>query len=127
MAKAFPLLILLAAASLRCLAQDTLPPDPSPVEFLYSIETEPEVLNLQEVTDRVKETDLTAEVEGRFVVRILVDADGNYKNHLVLRSPHWRVTETYVAQLHHLRFTPATVGGVPKPCWVTLAFRREWR
>ena len=127
MAKGFSVGMLLICLSINALGQDSILEPPSPIQMRFDCEKEPAPLNLTEVLSMVREPAGGYEIVGKFVVRILVDEKGNYKNHIVLSSPHPKVTEAYVAYLHHLKFTPAKCQGSPVPFWITVPIQRCFR
>lgn len=64
-----------------------------------------------------------AEITGKVIVRILVDEDGNYVRHIVLKDPHPILTKSVTDHLSILKFRPAISEGKPVKFWVTMPFQ----
>lgn len=63
-----------------------------------------------------------AQLEGKVTYRVLVDEQGNYVKHMVLRSSHPLFDKACSRQLGGLKFTPGKMGDRAVPCWVVLPF-----
>ena len=64
-----------------------------------------------------------AGIEGMVVVRVLVDKQGKYEKHMVLKNPHPILTQAVENKLSKLVFKPAIVTGRPADTWVTLPIK----
>lgn len=63
------------------------------------------------------------EVDGKVVFRILVDAQGKYVRHLVLRTPHSLMTDYFEPLVPCIGWTPAETNGKKVASWVTIPFQ----
>ena len=63
-----------------------------------------------------------AGIEGRVIIRVLVDEHGNYVRHRVISSVHPMLTKACAEHLAELQFTPAIQGGRPIKFWVNIPF-----
>lgn len=97
---------------------------PGPNDFL-SIKEGPLPKNLEEVRAAIGYPPLAkeAEIEGKVVLRILVDTTGAYVQHITVNKPPkilLKAVETHIAKL---AFIPA-VGYDDRPvyCWITVPF-----
>ena len=63
---------------------------------------------------------IEAEIEGKVIVRVLVDEEGKYLEHVVLKDPHPVLTKRVESKLNVLRFTPGIQGNKPVMVWVTI-------
>ncbi len=61
----------------------------------------------------------------KFTVRVLLNRQGEYVRHEVVRSDHPALERAISPHLRNLRFEPATLQGKPIFVWVTIPFR--WR
>lgn len=61
-----------------------------------------------------------ANVEGRVVVRILIDTTGSPIGYKLLESPHELLTEAVENNIWILRFSLAISDGKPIKCWVNV-------
>jgi hypothetical protein len=122
--KAFLLVFLIFLCFDGLIAQACFPSEPSPKEPIHNefliFEPEPEPLNLDSVKLLIQHPGICA--EGKVIVRVMLDTEGYYLQHIVLRTPHELWTASVVAVLPLLRFTPATMAGKPIKCWVTIPF-----
>ena len=86
--------------------------EPSINDFVFA-EEEPQPLNLNEMRRQVSYPEIArdAAIEGTVVVRVLVDKEGNYKQHKVVNQVHPILSKEVEKQLHRLKFTPAIQGG----------------
>lgn len=99
---------------------------PGPNDFV-NFEKEPAPVNLDDIKKLIGYPPMAkeAEIEGRVMVRILVDENGNYMKHVVLKNPHPLLTGAVEKQLKSLKFTPGIQGGRPIKLWVTIPFKFE--
>lgn len=86
------------------------------------VEKVPEPQNVDEVKQIIgyPKAARVQQIQGKVVVQILVDRQGQSVKHLILRSPHPLLTEAVVAALPKLKWTPALQKQKPIMCWVTL-------
>lgn len=97
--------------------------DPDPTAFIQ-VEKEPQPTNMDEIKKRIAYPPLAKEagIQGKVIVRVLVDKEGRYKRHIVLRSPHKLLTEAVEKELPNLTFIPGLSNGQPIKVWVTIPF-----
>lgn len=95
-------------------------PDPKPDEFF--IGEEPQPINMDAFKKAVGYPAMAVEatIEGKVIVRVLVDELGHYKKHIVLKDPHPILTSAVSDKLNTLRFTPGIQGNEPVKVWITL-------
>ena len=97
--------------------------EPSISEFV-SVEEEPRIVNMSQVVQQIGYPQLArdAAIQGKVVVRVLVDEKGNYKKHQVVNQVHPILSEAVEEHLAKLQFTPAIQGGRPMKFWVNIPF-----
>lgn len=123
--KYYLLFIMLFAFVNQTFAQEQTIPRSEPFGMKKSdenINTEPVPLNMQEIKRRIGYPPVAKEagIEGKVLLRILVDEKGNYMRHKIINSAHPlfdREIEKYISEL---RFTPAIQNGKPTKFWVNL-------
>ncbi len=97
--------------------------DPDPSAFVI-VEEEPRPVNMDNIKKAIGYPAMAkeAEIEGKVIVRVLVDKTGKYKKHVVLKDPHPILTKAVEKKLNMLQFTPGIQGGQPIKVWVTIPF-----
>lgn len=124
------LLVTIGLLPVRTLAQNE-PNYMHPVEPLESelnsfavVERNPKPLNLTEVQRTIGYPKAAQQqgIEGKVVVRVLVDEQGRTVKHVVIESPDPLLTEAVVSALPKLTWKPAIQKKKPIMCWVTLPF-----
>jgi hypothetical protein len=104
-------------------AQDTLPTLPEPTAFIVRLR-EPSPLNLDSLRMTVGMCETCWEIEGKVVFRILVDENGHYVKHIVLKTPHQMMTNVFEPIIPHIRWTPGILpNGKAAAVWVTVPFQ----
>lgn len=88
------------------------------------VEEEPVPINLEEIKAMIGYPQVArdAGINGRVVIRILVDETGKYRRHRVINTAHPILTGACEAQIKKLAFTPAVQGGKPIKFWVNVPF-----
>lgn len=88
-----------------------------------------EPLNLAQVIDRIAYAPeaISNGIEGQVVFRILVNKEGEYRKHWVLKSDHPALAGLAASELRKLKFRPAMIDGEPTISWVNLPVRFEIR
>lgn len=83
--------------------------------------TEPRPINMDTFKQRIgyPPTAWERNIQGKVIVRVLVDEQGRYEQHEILLNPAPVLTKAVEAKLPMLRFTPAIQNGSPVKCWVT--------
>lgn len=96
---------------------------PGPTEFIL-LEKEPDPVNLDELKHIIGYPAMAreAEIEGKVIVRVLVDSKGDYVKHIVLKDPHPILTSAVTTKINQLKTTPGIQAGRPISVWVTLPF-----
>lgn len=91
--------------------------------FIF-VEEEPKPINLDEVKSMIGYPTFArdAGIEGRVIIRVLVDEMGQYMKHKVINQVHPALTEACEKQIVKLRFTPAIQGGTPIKFWINIPF-----
>lgn len=97
--------------------------DIGPADTL-TLEKEPVPVNLPEVKKLIGYNPMAkeAEIEGKVVLRIKVNERGEYVKHIVLKDPHYLLTNSVTSKISQLRFTPGIQDGKPIAVWVTIPF-----
>ena len=97
--------------------------EPDPNDFVI-LDREPAPINMNEVKGLIgyPEEAKKEGIIGKVIVRVMVDAEGNYVKHVMIRKVHPLLDDAVEAQLDKLKFTPGTQGGKPVSVWVTLPF-----
>ncbi len=93
---------------------------PSHTEFFAG--EEPRPINMDDFKKRVGYPPMAreADIQGKVIVRVLVDTEGRYMEHVVLKDPHPILTKAVEKRLDDLRFTPGIQGNQPVMVWVTI-------
>ncbi len=88
------------------------------------VDQEPEPFNLLETKQRIGYPKVARMncVQGTVVVRILLDEQGTYIQHIVLNDPNPSLTQAVVAHIDQLSFSPAEKEGNPIKYWVNIPF-----
>jgi protein TonB len=96
--------------------------EPLPTEFFGG--EEPKPVNMDEIKKLIGYPPMAkeAEIQGKVVVRVLVDKTGHYVKHLVLKDPHPLLTKGVTDKLPELKFTPGRQNNQPVKVWVTIPF-----
>lgn len=97
--------------------------DPDPYAFLLC-DNVPRLLNLDEVMNSVRFPAVLNEfgLQGDVMVCVLVDQQGRYANHMILKSSHPIFRHYLEPRLPDLRFHPAILRDKPILYWVTMRF-----
>lgn len=116
-------LLFLTLATPALFAQEAFEDEPDPTAFVV-LEKDPQCLNCEEIRKRIGYPPLAKEagIQGKVIVRLLIDQNGQYRRHIVLRSPHKLLTEAVERELPSLEFSPGIQAERPVSVWVTLAF-----
>ncbi len=94
------------------------PPDPADHEI------EPFPLNQEELKQRIGYPPMAkeAEIEGNVILRVLVNAQGEYVKHIVIEDPYPILTQAVISKLSQLRFAPSMLDRKPISAWVNVTF-----
>jgi outer membrane biosynthesis protein TonB len=96
---------------------------PGPMEFVLN-EREARCINLDSVKAAIGYPSLAKEkeIEGRVIVRVLVDRQGNYNRHIRIKDPNPILTDAVEAKIANLHFQHAMHRNEPVWEWVTIPF-----
>ena len=97
----------------------------APADLVF-VSREPEPLNLNEVSQMIGYPPIAREanIEGMVVVRVLVDTEGKYVRHKLIRKAHPILSEAVEAHVHKLRFSPGLdADDEPIMFWVNMPFK----
>ncbi len=97
--------------------------DPEETTFVL-LEKEPQPVNLDDLKAAIGYPLMAkeAEIQGKVIMRVLVDKFGNYVKHIVLKDPHPILTNAVASKIDMLKMTPGIQSGKPIKVWVTLPF-----
>jgi TonB family protein len=104
-----------------------------PVRAQGYSDAEPVALNMDEVKAQISYPAAAKAnmIEGKVVVRLVVDKAGQPVKYMVLKTPHPLLTRAVTDKIMLLRFSPGVVNDHPKKVWVTIPFEfkllEEWR
>jgi periplasmic protein TonB len=95
--------------------------EPDPNAFM-AVEKEPVPVNMADFKKNIGYPPQAKEagIEGKVLLKVLVDKEGNVEKHMVLKSKHQLLTDACVNQLRTLKFTPAIQAGKPTKFWVVV-------
>lgn len=98
--------------------------DPRPEDFVIA-QKRPEPVNMKDIQAQIVYPPLLREieVEGDVTLKILVDENGYYKKHIVLKQVHPLLLQEVEKHIAKLRFTPAIQGNKPIPFWLVVPFK----
>lgn len=97
--------------------------EPDPNTFVL-LEKEPEPLNMEKFRTLVGYPPMAkeAEIEGKVILRVLVDEEGNYRRHILIRDPHPILSKAVEKELPKLKFSPAIKDKQPFMAWTTIPY-----
>jgi TonB family protein len=88
------------------------------------VDEDPIPLNLPEVKAKIGYPALAKATftQGKVVVRLLIDENGNYVKHQLVQDPTTMLSSAVEAQIAALKFKPARFNGRRIACWVRIPF-----
>jgi outer membrane biosynthesis protein TonB len=97
--------------------------EPDPHAFIL-VECEPRPYNMTEIRTCIGYPPIAkkAEIEGKVILRVLIDEKGNYVRHIVYHDPHPILTKAVTDHISLLRCSPAIANGAPIKYWMTIPF-----
>ncbi|MDX2285159.1 MAG: TonB family protein [Bacteroidia bacterium] len=115
--------LILAASLLLAAAAAAQLPEPDINQFVYA-DREPQPLNLDEVRKLIgyPETAVRLSLEGKVVVRILVNEQGEYVRHKLVTEAAAPLTLAVEEHISKLRFKPAVADDRAIPFWINIPF-----
>ncbi|MEL6132702.1 MAG: energy transducer TonB [Bacteroidota bacterium] len=89
-----------------------------------SVDTPPETVNYEMVTEHMGYPDVAKKsgIEGRVVLRVLVNEKGEYVHHSVETDDHPLLRIPCELFIPYLKFQPAKLNGKNVKCWVSVPF-----
>lgn len=95
----------------------------TPIEFVM-LDEQPRPLNMEEVKRALvyPRECRNRRIEGKVILRVLVNQQGTYVRHLVLQSPDTLLSEAVEEHISELRFTPAKKNGRAIATWLIVPF-----
>jgi protein TonB len=98
---------------------------PQEEHTVLTVNEAPVPVNLDEFMRAIQypEPARNAGITGTVTVRVLVDDNGRYAKHKVLRSPHPWLTQEVERHLPSIRFTPAIANNRAVVCWLTVPIK----
>jgi len=95
------------------------------INAMIFVQKEPAPVNMNDIRKAIGYPQIArdAGIEGMVVVRILVDKNGNYKKHKIIKQAHPMLAKSCEKHVGKLKFTPAIQGGKPIQFWVNVPFR----
>lgn len=96
-------------------------PDPN----IFVAATQPKPVNLGDIQKEIEYPQILRDVseDGDVVLRILVDEEGNYVKHILIKTTHALFTQSVEKHVSKVKFTPAIQGGKPIAFWVNVPFK----
>ncbi|MEY3444818.1 MAG: hypothetical protein RLZZ519_3099 [Bacteroidota bacterium] len=84
----------------------------------------PAPVNLDEIKGQIGYPKKAKEqkIEGKVVVKILLDRQGKYVKHSLYSDPHPDLSSAVTSQIPNLKCTPGMRNGKPVWCWITIPF-----
>ena len=97
--------------------------DPTSTEFIL-LEKEPQPVNMDELKAMIgyPPMALEAAIQGKVMLRVMIDKNGDYVKHTVFKDPHPILTKAVTDKISHLKMTPGIQAGRPIKVWVTVPF-----
>lgn len=99
-------------------------PEPDPNKFIPA-QKKPEPVNMDDIKKEIGYPALAREgnIEGDVTLKILVDENGNYVKHNVLKQVHPILLKEVEKHVGKLKFTPAIQGNKPIKFWLVVPFK----
>lgn len=89
------------------------------------VQRKPEVVNMNDVKALIGYPTIAREgsIEGEVIVKILIDENGKYMQHIVLKQVHPILCKEVEKHISKLQFTPAIQGNKPIKFWQVVPFK----
>ena len=102
-------------------AQQESVPDPNEAP---KVEVWPAAQNMQEVGKNIRYPKELKEagVQGKVYVKLLISEEGKVLKHIIVKSPHERLSAEVIEHVHFLEFTPGQEDGKAVMTWVMVPF-----
>ncbi|GAB4429681.1 MAG: hypothetical protein OHK0039_48330 [Bacteroidia bacterium] len=94
------------------------------IDEYVPVDRVPYALNIESVRQQMDYPDYLqqAGIRGIVVARVLVDAEGNYRQHRVISQSHPALSRNCEQHIAELRFSPASFHDTPVAYWVNVPF-----
>jgi TonB family protein len=94
------------------------------INAFVALDKEPKTLNYEAIKKEIgyPAKAKNAGIEGNIILRTLVDKEGNYKKHVIIRNSHPLLSNAVEEHVSKLRFQPAEQNGKQVMAWVTVSF-----
>lgn len=98
--------------------------EPDPNKFV-PVQKQPAAVNLGDIQKEIGYPTIAREggIEGDVTLRILVDEEGNYVKHIVIKQVHPILLKAVEEHVRKVKFTPAIQGNKPIQFWVNVPFK----
>ena len=89
-----------------------------------TVTQEPTVLNMDSINKLIDYPKLlrNAGIEGKVIIKLLVEKDGTVIKHTIFESPHALFTQEIEKHIYHLRLSPAINHGEAVRFWMSIPF-----
>lgn len=103
--------------------QDSTLEEPSPDAFIR-VSEEPKPLNLQKIVNKMgyPEEARKQKIEGQVIVRVMLDKEGNYQKHVIVRRAHPLLVQAVEEHISMIKFSPAIQDNKPVQFWMNIPF-----
>lgn len=93
-----------------------------PPDSFVMLDKEPQPVNMDELKSLIGYPKLALEagIEGKVVLRVMIDKMGNYIKHIIVKDPHPILTKAVADKIHLLKMTPGIQARKPISVWVTV-------
>lgn len=101
----------------------------SAYHFEAHIGKKPQIVNtgvMDSIIKQITTCAIGSEIQGDVILKILIDKEGCYVNHLILKKIHPKLIEIIEKQVCKLQFTPAMQGKNPVRFWFVVPFKRKF-
>jgi protein TonB len=104
--------------------QEVRAPPADPEDTFVMLDEQPTPVNMDAIKAAIQYPQIAKDngIQGKVIMRVLIDEQGGYVKHKVLRSPHPWLTQEVERHINRLKFTPAIQGGRAIRTWVTVPF-----
>ncbi|MDX2246317.1 MAG: TonB family protein [Bacteroidia bacterium] len=97
--------------------------EPEMNAFIF-VNEEPSPLNLNEIRKAIgyPQEAISQNIEGTVILRVLIDKEGNYRKHAVVKEVHPLLVAAVEPVISQLKFSPAKVDANPVMYWMNIPF-----
>jgi len=96
---------------------------PDPNAFVV-VDKQPQAANMDDIKKKMVYPEIArqANIEGRVILKVLINEEGTPIKHIVLKSPHPSLAAEASSKVYLLQFSPAIQAGRPIKFWVVTPF-----